>query len=223
MQFLMSNEGKNGKMFMEKQIVSRSFEDGTPDTLSQGEETALCNYINQMGSKSVLRALRDAGYSSSRPYKKWKELVGRPVAKKYLESKLNTALKKYNHTSDDVLAELAVITFFDPADIFVETENKSVVLKNIFEMQPTARRAIKKIKHKQTVRRDKNGEELGIENEYEYDFYNKVDAAKILAEYHKIIKSPEKALDPNKEIRRALIYLPNDNRNDVVDGDFTDE
>lgn len=196
-------------------IPTRSIRRRLKEYLSVDEEKALCNYMMQQFPKNRIKAMVDAGYTEMYARSHAKKLFNSAKAKKFLAEKIDQALLPYNKGADDILKEVALIAFSDPADLFIDIVDKEgkkggIALKNIFEMGPS-RRTIKEIKHHQVVHYDKDGEKDWVENTYEYRLHDKVQTLKILAEYHKIINNRSEGGSGGETVQ-PLLYLPDNGR-----------
>lgn len=190
---------------------------GRKSFLSIKEEKALAIYVANNCDK-IEEAMKAVGYAGAYARKVGYKLLKTKRAKEYLANKIDTALQVYNKKADDVLQEIALIAFSDPADMFVRSGPDGIAMKNILDMGPE-RRAIKKIKHTQRIvdiggTPDENGEKPKlIENIYEYETWSKPDALKVLAQHHKIISDEQN----NNTVVLPLLYLPNNKRDDEAD------
>jgi hypothetical protein len=149
-----------------------------------------------------------------------------PYVVAQVKNHLETVSKKYAKQADDVLDELSLIAYSDPAEYF-EDHEEGIKLKKIFEMDPRARRNIKKIKHSQVIHSIPNGDNepiKAVENSYEYEFYDKVKALQLLAQYHQLINRKAEG-ENNSNVEKIRFYLPHNGRNPVdnliEDAEFT--
>ena len=177
------------------------------NSLSVRQEQALAIYVRN-GFNDMTHAMIESGFSPKTAQVTGSQLLKTQKAKDYLAGKFDKALRKYNKTADDVLNEIAVMAFADPAEMFDKEPNNGIKLKNIFEMGPI-RRAIRKIKHKQRITvvdpKKEDSPQL-VENDYEYELWDKVAANKILAQHHNIIEGQ------GGDVIVPLVLLPDNAR-----------
>lgn len=112
---------------------------------------------------------------------------------------------KYAKNAQDTLEELALVAHSDIRDYFEEEADGGLRLKRLHGMGKESR-AIKTIKHKHRVFHHKAADTTEEVHEYEYEFWDKLTALRVLAEYHKLINSPRKDGDNSRE--RVIVVLP---------------
>lgn len=112
---------------------------------------------------------------------------------------------KYARTAQDTLEEIAIVGHSDIRNYFDEDEKGGIHLKRLHGMGKESR-AIKTIKHKHHIFHHKAADTTEEVHEYEYEFWDKLTALRILAEYHKIINSPAHNQDNSRE--RVIVILP---------------
>lgn len=98
------------------------------------------------------------------------------------------AVQKYNYDAHEVVEKMKEIVFIDP----IEYENRDGTYKSLHEMTPEARRAIKKIKAKETWDKDINGMPIKSGRIIELEFWDKMKGAELLGREKDIFKETKK-------------------------------
>ena len=158
----------------------------------------------------VVEAGKTMGITRAAAYTWFKE----PVVKEIIKTNVEKALLKYMKSPDDVLYEAAIIAFSDISDYFEKDADGSLKIKDLHQMG-TCRKDIKSIKHKQKITTSgENNEIRVVENEYEYEMWNKTDMIKALMMYHKLINARQNDGSNNLTTNNVLFYLPDNGFND---------
>ena len=152
----------------------------------------------------VREAGKMMGVKRAQAYKWFEE----PVVKEIIKTNVEKALLKYMKSPDDVLHEAAIIAFSDIADYFEKDNDGSLKIKDLHSMG-TCRKAIKFIKHKQKIIISGENDEIRtVENDYEYEMWNKTDMLKALMQYHKLINAKQNEGANGLNEANVVIYLP---------------
>ena len=175
--------------------------------LSERETKALVTYIVNK-CQNITQACLDAGYPPKSAYKRGSELLQKPLAKAFLEQHTRQVMAKYDKTADDVLKEMVLMAFSDIGNYFEPDGEDGIKLKNVLKMGKE-RRAIKKIKHKQTI--TKIDETEIIHNEYDYELWDKQKALRDLGEFHKLFNRDNKPAG-DETIKGPVIVLPDNGK-----------
>lgn len=101
-----------------------------------------------------------------------------------IDERLASVQAKIGVNADKVLEELMEIAYSDAKNYFQEDNDGGISPKAITRMGKESR-AVKRITHRQKVRRDKDGG-TETENVYEYEMWDKLGALRTLAEIKKI-------------------------------------
>jgi phage terminase small subunit len=121
-------------------------------------------------------AVRRAGYraASGNCYTIARRLLSHLVIAQAVRTELARRFDRLGVSADQVVRELTVIAFLDPAELLDEDEQGNEALRALADLPPWARRALKSVKFKR-VAREPNAEVV------EYQFADKVAALQTLA------------------------------------------
>lgn len=150
--------------------------------------------------------------------------IKHPIVRAEIARRIEQANKKVGGTVDQLLEEVCLIAYSDIANYFEKDGVDGLKLKQLHEMGPE-RRAIKTIKHDQTIRTIGEGEGAirEVSNKYEYQMWNKMDAIDILAEFHKVIRGKGEG---SGEKPTVMLVLPDNSGqkqiNGAVDAEFSE-
>ncbi len=131
-----------------------------------------------------------------------------PIVTTEIKRILTTAEMKAGMNPETVLTELSLIAISDIGNYFEKEGENGLKMKNLLDLDPVHRRAIKKVKHTRKVTTTGEGETLKTveENYYEYDLWDKMNALEKLAALHKLIQGAgENADEPGGNV---IIMLP---------------
>lgn len=143
---------------------------------------------SKTGNKRIacptIRASKAMGISHDTG-EKW---IQHPVVRAEIKRRMQQAADKVGGTAEKLLEEICRIAYSDIADYFDKDGVDGLKLKPLHDMG-VERRAIKTIKHDQTIRTIGEGEGAirEVTNRYEYQMWDKLKAIDILAQFHKII------------------------------------
>ena len=148
------------------------------------KQKLFCKYY--LISLNATDAAIKAGYSKKTANRIGTENLSKPVIREYLESQMKSKEQELDISVDRILRELASIAFLDISEFY----NDDGTLKNIKQIDETARRAIQSV----TTREEQGAT---IENgEIKPQFFNvnnikandKLKALELLGKYHSIFK-----------------------------------
>jgi len=134
--------------------------------------------------------------------------IKNPIVTAEIKRILTTAEMKAGMNPESVLTELSLIAISDTGKYFEKEGEDGLKVRNLLDMDPIHRRAIKKVKHTRKVTTTGEGESLKTveENYYEYDLWDKMNALDKLAALHKLIQGAGENAD--KPGDNVIIMLP---------------
>ncbi|MBE3088083.1 MAG: terminase small subunit [Chloroflexi bacterium] len=148
--------------------------------------------------------------------------IKHPIVRSEIAKRIDSANKRAGGTVNQLLDEVCLVAYSDIANYFEKDGIDGLKLKQLHEMGPE-RRAIKTIKHDQTIRTIGEGEGAirEVNNKYEYQMWDKMKAVDILAEFHKVIRGGSEG---NNEKPTVMLVLPNNNRKQIMaeEAEFTE-
>jgi hypothetical protein len=112
-------------------------------------------------------------------------------------------------SGSDILKELALVGFFDIKDIFVP-DGEGIKLLNVLDMGQFSR-GIKKIKHTQRTYYGDDGVINYVEDKYEYELWDKLQALRLLGDNLGLFKK-EEAFNTTIIENGPRIYLPDNGK-----------
>jgi phage terminase small subunit len=148
------------------------------------KQKLFCKYY--LISLNATDAAIKAGYSKKTANRIGTENLSKPVIREYLESQMKSKEQELDISVDRILKELASIAFLDISEFY----NEDGTLKNIKEINETARRAIQSV-----TTREEQGATVE-DGEIKPQFFNvnnikandKLKALELLGKYHSIFK-----------------------------------
>jgi phage terminase small subunit len=148
------------------------------------KQKLFCKYY--LISLNATDAAIKAGYSKKTANRIGTENLSKPVIREYLESQMKSKEQELDISVDRILKELASIAFLDISEFY----NEDGTLKNIKEINETARRAIQSV-----TTREEQGATVE-DGEIKPQFFNvnnikandKLNALELLGKYHSIFK-----------------------------------
>lgn len=148
------------------------------------KQKLFCKYY--LISLNATDAAIKAGYSKKTANRIGTENLSKPVIREYLESQMKSKEQELDISVDRILRELASIAFLDISEFY----NDDGTLKNIKQIDETARRAIQSI-----TTREEQGATVE-DGEIKPQFFNvnnikandKLKALELLGKYHSIFK-----------------------------------
>jgi phage terminase small subunit len=148
------------------------------------KQKLFCKYY--LISLNATDAAIKAGYSKKTANRIGTENLSKPVIREYLESQMKSKEQELDISVDRILKELASIAFLDISEFY----NEDGTLKNIKEINETARRAIQSV-----TTREEQGATVE-DGEIKPQFFNvnnikendKLKSLELLCKYHSIFK-----------------------------------
>lgn len=137
-------------------------------------------YVKDLNGKQA--AIR-AGYSARSAEGTAWDLLRYPHVKAAVAKRQREIGEKIGVSAESVVAELALIGFFDMADFVQVSPDGTIKLNLMDELKPGRSRIIKKIKEKKTVRRIPGTEGDLMETTLEYEMCEKVKSLELLARH----------------------------------------
>jgi len=162
-------------------------------------------------------AAKAMNISTSIAYK-W---IQHPVVIAEIKRRVEAAMVRHGRTADELLDEVCALGYTRMGDFFERKPDGSLVLKDIDKMGD-ADKAIRKVKQKVVERGE--GEDKVVETFYEYEMWDKLEALKILAQFHRIIGERS---DMGGRPRITLVLPDNsgpvlEDRSKEIEADFTE-
>ncbi len=177
--------------------------------LTNNQCKVLIKYVKQ-GCKDLTTAVTDTGYSGKVAARIASGLRQNKVFEEMVSFFSEKALKNGSGKSgSDILQEIALVGFFDMKDLF-HPDGEGIKLKNVLEMGPQSRN-IKKIKHTQRTFYGADGEINYVEDKYEYELWDKLQALKLLGDNLGLFKKEETNITQNIDLA-PRIYLPDNGK-----------
>lgn len=149
--------------------------------------------------RSASQAAEEVGLDKRSGY----NLRNRPDIHAAIVALTEKSLMKYGYDASEIVERVKEISQFDP----IELERADGTWKKSFhEMRPEVRRVIKKLKVKNIYENDPNGMKVLKGEVVEYEFYDKMEAHKLLAQEKEVFK-PKTVVEHDVSKRMADVLL----------------
>lgn len=183
-------------------------------------------------TKNAMQAAKQAGYSDNYAQKRSYALVKEPAIQDYIKHLEAAVVKEFAHSAVSVMNEFGKIAFVDATDFFERDSKGHWVAKDMDQLTPEQRAAVKKVTVRNTYEKAKNGRRVVTGQRIEYEVHDKMLALTQLGRHYGVfedrvtVTKGEDALrklpvDKLQELQARFRELLDRAKNaDAVDGEY---